>query len=84
MQWGVLMLPGFCLARLSVTRKDPIVIFCFTVGWCCWLLSQNMIGNNAVFVGLWYGAVLWNAMLWFFGCAYVLIKNDSDLLLPPI
>ena len=60
-QWGVLMLPGFCLARLSMQRKDPILIFCFVTGWLAWIASQNFLGKNAVFVGLWYGAVLINA-----------------------
>jgi hypothetical protein len=72
-QWGVLMLPGFCLARLCVTRREPIVIILFTAGWCCWLMSQNLIGNNGVFVGLWYGAVLWNALLWFAASAYLIV-----------
>jgi hypothetical protein len=73
-QWGILMLPGFCLARLCITRRDPVLIFCFAVGWLAWLCSQNFLGKNAVFVGLWYGAVLINALAWFAGCAYALFK----------
>ena len=68
-QWGVLILPGFCLARLCIHRRDPMLIACFTIGWLAWLASQNFLGKNAVFVGLWYGAVLINAMAWFAGCA---------------
>jgi hypothetical protein len=71
-QWGVLMLPGFCLARLCLGRRDPILIFCFLTGWFAWLGSQNFLGQNAVFVGLWYGAVLINAIVWFLGCAYAI------------
>jgi hypothetical protein len=74
-QWGVLMLPGFCLARLSFIRRDPIVALCFAAGWFAWLASQNFLGKNAVFVGLWYGAVLINALAWFAGCVYVLMKK---------
>jgi hypothetical protein len=74
-QWGILMLPGFCLARLCITRRDPILIFCFCAGWLAWLTSQNFLGKNAVFVGLWYGAVLINAMMWFMGCAIALIRQ---------
>jgi hypothetical protein len=77
-QWGVLMLPGFCLARLCVTRREPIVIGLFAAGWCCWLMSQNLIGNNAVFVGLWYGAVLWNALLWLILSAGVLATVEGS------
>jgi hypothetical protein len=76
-QWGVLMLPGFCLARLCVNRKDPNLIFCFWIGWLAWVASQNFLGKNGVFVGLWYGAVLINALAWFAGCAYARIKRIS-------
>jgi len=74
-QWGVLMLPGFCLARLCIIRRELIVIACFTTGWLAWIASQNFLGPNAVFVGLWYGAVLINALLWFAGCGYVLMRS---------
>jgi len=77
-QWGVLMLPGFCLARLCITRRDPILIVCFVVGWLAWLASQNFLGKNAVFVGLWYGAVLLNALAWFAGCAYAIHRSNSE------
>jgi hypothetical protein len=72
-QWGVLMLPGFCLARLCVNGREPVVPALFAAGFLCWICSQNFVGNNGVFVGLWYGAVLANALFWFAGCAYVLI-----------
>jgi hypothetical protein len=78
-QWGVLMLPGFCLARLCFVRRNPIVIACFTAGWLAWLASQNFLGKNAVFVGLWYGAVLINALTWFAGCAYVLLFENPAI-----
>jgi hypothetical protein len=68
-QWGVLMLPGFCLARLCVNRRTSFVALLFFAGWIAWLASQNILGKNAVFVGLWYGAVLLNALMWFVACA---------------
>jgi hypothetical protein len=71
-QWGVLILPGFCLARLCIIRRDPILIVFFALGWVAWLASQNFVGKNAVFVGLWYGAVLINGLVWFVGCAVAL------------
>jgi hypothetical protein len=77
-QWGILMLPGFCLARLSITRRDPVTIFCFCAGLLAWLPSQNVLGKDRVFVGLWYGAVLWNALIWFGGCAHVLINQKPE------
>lgn len=76
-QWGVLILPGFCLARGSILRRDWVTVFLFAAGWCCWLASQNLQGNNAVFVGLWYGAVLWNAVFWLAGCARILIVEKG-------
>jgi len=76
-QWGVLMLPGFCLARLCVNRREPIQIGFFAAGWCCWVMSQNLIGNNGVFVGLWYGAVLWNSLFWFAGAAQELWRSPG-------
>jgi hypothetical protein len=74
-QWGILMLPGFCVARLCITRRNPGLIFCFIFGWLAWLSSQNFLGRNGVFVGLWYGAVLANALIWFVGCAIALIRR---------
>jgi len=78
-QWGVLMLPGFCLARLCLKRRDPVLMFLFAAGWIAWIASQNFLSRNGVFVGLWYGAVLWNALLWFAGCAYGLFVGPEDL-----
>jgi hypothetical protein len=76
-QWGVLMLPGFCLARLCVNRRNPVVMILFSLGLICWLMSQNFLGNNGVFVGLWYGAVLWNAVIWFAASAYQLRRSPG-------
>jgi hypothetical protein len=77
-QWGILMLPAFCLARLWIIRRDKVILFCFITGWLAWLASQNFLGRNGVFVGLWYGAVLWNALIWFVGCAYALASESPN------
>jgi len=78
-QWGILMLPGFCLVRLCILRRDPVLTFCFVAGWLAWAASQNFLGKNGVFVGLWYGAVLWNALIWFAGCAFALLSQKSEI-----
>jgi hypothetical protein len=78
-QWGVLILPGFCLSRLAITRRDPIVICFFAIGWLAWLASQNFLGKNAVFVGLWYGAVLINALAWFIVCSIRLLNEENGV-----
>jgi hypothetical protein len=75
-QWGILMLPGFCLARLCIRRRDPVLLVCFCAGWIAWIGSQNFLRPNGVFVGLWYGAVLWNAVFWFAGCAFALVHPN--------
>jgi hypothetical protein len=76
-QWGVLILPGFCLARLCILCRNPVLICFFTIGWLAWLASQNFLGKNAVFVGLWYGAVLINALAWFIACTIPLLRNSQ-------
>jgi hypothetical protein len=58
-------------------RRDPVIAIFFFAGWLAWIPSQNFITKDGVFVGLWYGAVLWNALLWFGGCAYALIRGRS-------
>ncbi len=71
-QWGLIILPGFCLTRIAVWRGDSTISALLCGGLLAWMASQDIWGHFIAFFTLWYGAVLLNGLLFLAGCNYAL------------
>jgi hypothetical protein len=69
-----LVLPGFCLARLAVRQGGRLPWALLVLAALCSLLPhKGLLGERGYTVALWYGGVMWNAVLLFAGCAVGLV-----------
>src|SRR5439155_5919371 len=64
-----LLLPGFCLARLVIQHREPVlgVLLCAAIG-AGLLSNKDLVGGAIYEVAIWYGSVFWNTALLFIGC----------------
>ena len=68
-----LLLPGFCLARYALENRSRVVwalliaaIIAGTVG------IRGLVGRDLATVTLWYGNVMWSAVLLLVACCHIL------------
>jgi hypothetical protein len=67
-----LILPGFCLARIAVKRKNGWIAAVLLLAILSGLLSnKDLVGGPVYRRVLWHGSVVWNAVFLFAGCLYV-------------
>jgi hypothetical protein len=74
--FGVLVLPGFCLARAAVAFGGRALWT--TLGaavTCAVLANKDPLGERLYTLTLWYGNVTWNALFLLIGCGIVLWKR---------
>ncbi len=66
-----LLLPGFCLARLVVTRKSWVLAAFLLAAFLAELASvKDLLGGELGQIGLWYGSVTWSAVCLLAGLVY--------------
>ena len=68
-----LVVPGLCLARLAVERRDRLLMCVMAVAIGAGLLSnKDLWGAHIYDFALWYGSVFANAVVLYLGCVYAL------------
>jgi hypothetical protein len=75
-----LVLPGFCLARLALVRRDWL-LWAIVIGAaaCGLVINKDLVGKPVYSWLKWYGCVTWGAVLLFLGCCWALIqKRDTE------
>jgi hypothetical protein len=71
--FGVLVLPGFCLARRVVAMRSRLLGMVFILALALGLLSnKDPIGDQLYSLTLWYGFTTWQTLLLLLGCLLVL------------
>jgi hypothetical protein len=67
--FGTLIVPGFCLARLALTRRSRIlgavVAGAVVLGLLC---NKDPLGERLYTLSLWFGLVTWQTLLLLGGC----------------
>ena len=75
--FGVLVLPGFCLARALVVRRDIVLAVLLGAVLLTQLFSMRMLGTWYQ-IGLWYGSLSGTALLQLIACGYMLRTCRAD------
>lgn len=71
--FATLILPGFCLARQAIVRRDRVAAVCVALAAACALLSnKDLQGNSLYSLTLWHGIVMANAIVLFAGLSWTL------------
>lgn len=67
--FGILIIPGFCLARRAVALRDRLLT-ALLLGACLAALASNkdLLGGRLYTLALWSGCVMWNALFLLAGC----------------
>jgi hypothetical protein len=75
----VLFLPGFCVARLALERRDRLLGLLLAAAIAAGLLSnKDLWGEPLYTLALWYGSVTWAAVWLLIGCGYALAKTKDE------
>jgi hypothetical protein len=74
--FGLLVLPGFCLARLIFLRRDVVLGGLFVAALLAQLFTLRLFGDWA-WVGLWYGALSGTTLLRLVACGYALRTGSA-------
>jgi hypothetical protein len=74
--FGVLLVPGFCLARAALRGRDRLAGALLAAAVSLALLgNKDLLGNRLYTLSLWYGATTWEALLLLLGCGAVLSRH---------
>jgi hypothetical protein len=75
--FGLLILPGFCLARLAIVERNrsAIIVLGLSVPL---ILSGRLLTGKPGLYALWWGSVTWHAMLMLAGCLLALRRVKSE------
>ena len=69
-----LFLPGFCLARLAIERRDRVIGLLLGAAIMAGLVSnKDLVGERVYDFVIWYGSVFWSCLLLFAGCCHALL-----------
>jgi hypothetical protein len=70
--FGVLIVPGFLLARAAITSGSPFLWVCLLGSTALALLSnKDPLGEDLYTLTLWYGTATWQALILLLGCLTV-------------
>jgi hypothetical protein len=76
--FGTLVLPGFCLARRAVGRRDRVLIALLLAAATLALASnKDLLGGRLYTVALWGGCVMLNTLLLLAGCLRELGRKEG-------
>lgn len=70
--FGLLILPGFCVARLAVLRRDRALWGLLLMAVVGALLKKDLLGNNLYTWGLHLGMVMWTTLALLVACLVAL------------
>ena len=78
--FGVLILPGFCLARAALVgnRRLLLPLLAATVVLAA-ASNKDLLGERLYTLSLWLGCVTWETLLLLAGCLALVLRNDSRL-----
>ncbi len=72
-----LLLPGFCLARRIVEKRETMVIALLTAAIVAGAIgTRGLVGRDLATEAMWYGNVMWSAVLLLLGCGYVRYRES--------
>jgi hypothetical protein len=79
--FGVMLLPGFCLARAARATRSPFPAVVLGAALTTALLSnKEPLGERLYTLTLWYGSVTWNALFLLAGCGWLLWREREKAL----
>jgi hypothetical protein len=71
--FGVLILPGFCLARRVIVARDGVLWTIFFLALALGMISnKDPLGDKLYSLTLWYGFTTWQTLLLLMGCLLAL------------
>lgn len=74
--FGILLVPGFCLARRAFARRDRVLVVLLAAAVAAAVLSnKDLIGGNLYTFALWCGCVMFNALFLLAGCLFELKRS---------
>jgi hypothetical protein len=78
--FGVLILPGFCLARAVLVDKrrllSPVLAAVILLAV---LSNKDPLGERLYTLSLWLGCVTWETLLLLAGCLTLVVRSDSQV-----
>jgi hypothetical protein len=81
--FGVLVLPGFCLARKALASRSRLLGTVLAAALALGLVSnKDPIGDQLYSLTMWYGFTTWQTLLLLLGCLLVLAPGQRSLPLP--
>jgi hypothetical protein len=73
-----LLLPGFCLARIAMRRKESWPLVCLAMAAVSGCLGiSGLVGGRLASLSLWYGNVTWSALFLYAGCCWA-IRQQAE------
>jgi hypothetical protein len=76
--FGVLILPGFCLARAAVRQRSPLLGGLLLIAVALALLgNKDPLGEKLYTLTLWYGTVMLETLVLLAGCLLLLRKQGE-------
>ena len=76
--FSTLLLPGFCLARLTVYQRKPVLWILLGSAIAAATLSLSLCGDYVSGYAMLWGSVTWSTLFLLAGCAY-LLWNDRGI-----
>ena len=84
--FGVLLVPGFCLARSALAggqgRYASRVLLGLAVGLAV-VANKDLLGGRLYTLALWYGSATWQALALLAGCLLALRGRQAQAAAPP-
>jgi hypothetical protein len=78
--FGILVLPGFCLARRAIARREPLLtVLLLTAAVAACASNKDLMGGRLYTVSLWGGCVMWNTLFLLVACLRELLRRDEVL-----
>jgi hypothetical protein len=73
--FGILVVPGFCLARRAFARRDPLLTALLAAAVAAAVVSnKDLLGGRLYTVALWSGCVMSSCLLLLAGCLRELLR----------
>jgi hypothetical protein len=78
--FGVLILPGFCLARASLVDNRRLLLPVLAAAVLLAVASnKDPLGERLYTLSLWLGCVTWQTLLLLAGCLTLMARGDSEV-----